>query len=409
MSSEGDEAIAAREALGRLRKLQAVTEAALEHLSLEELLDELLGRIRDVLEADTCAVLLLDTVTNELVARAAKGLEEEVARGIRIPLGVGFAGRIAAEARPIALATVDSSTVANPILTECGVSSLLGAPLIAHDRVHGVVHVGTLEPRVFTAGDVELLMLAAQRLAVAIERVRIHEELVRLERLERSFIALASHELRTPAAVIYGISETLEQRAGELAPDQVAELRRALYDNSVRLRDLVEQLLDLSRLDARTTAVKPELLPLRELVGGLVSALPPEDAAKIELEIPSELEVEVDPRVLERILVNLLVNAVRYGGPPVVVTAYVERRHLHLCVEDRGRGVKPVFVPQLFERFTRSEEAGQARGAGLGLAIARAYATAHGGVLGYEPGKPQGSCFRLTIPLRAAEPAPPPT
>ena len=83
-----------------LRKLQTVTDAALAHFPLEELLDQLLVRIRDALEADTCAVLLLDETGSELVARAAKGLEEEVERGVRIPVGKGFAGRIAAERRP---------------------------------------------------------------------------------------------------------------------------------------------------------------------------------------------------------------------------------------------------------------------------------------------------------------------
>ena len=84
-----------------LRKLQAVTEAALAYMSLDELLDELLTRVRDALEADTCAVLLLDDTGTELVARAAKGLEEEVERGVRIPVGKGFAGRIAAMGVPV--------------------------------------------------------------------------------------------------------------------------------------------------------------------------------------------------------------------------------------------------------------------------------------------------------------------
>src|SRR5438132_9539557 len=90
-------------AAGQLRKLQLVADAALAHLSLPELLDALLERVREILDADTCAVLLLDEQTNELVARAARGLEEEVRRGVRIPVGHGFAGRIAAERRPIVI------------------------------------------------------------------------------------------------------------------------------------------------------------------------------------------------------------------------------------------------------------------------------------------------------------------
>ena len=120
-----------------LRKLQLVTEAALSALTLEPLLDELLIRTRDVLEADTCAILLLDAATNELVARAAKGIEEEVEAGVRIPVGKGFAGRIAAYRHPVVIPDVDHADVLNPILREKGIKSLLGAPLMSRGRGAG--------------------------------------------------------------------------------------------------------------------------------------------------------------------------------------------------------------------------------------------------------------------------------
>src|ERR671922_2722632 len=98
----------------RLRKLLLVTDAALSHLSLDDLLDELLTRIREILDADTAAFLMLDEHTDELVARAAKGLEEEVERGVRIPVGGGFAGRVAAERRPIAIEDATHADIVNP-------------------------------------------------------------------------------------------------------------------------------------------------------------------------------------------------------------------------------------------------------------------------------------------------------
>src|SRR2546421_1697263 len=126
----------------RLRDLQAITEAALAHLSQGDLLDELLDRIRGILGADTAAVLLLDEGAQEVVIRAAKGLEEEVERGVRIPLGQGFAGRIAAERRPIHLPEVTPDRVLNPILIEKGVRSLLGVPLMSEGRAVGRRHGG---------------------------------------------------------------------------------------------------------------------------------------------------------------------------------------------------------------------------------------------------------------------------
>jgi GAF domain-containing protein/anti-sigma regulatory factor (Ser/Thr protein kinase) len=159
----------------RLRQLQTISEAALAHLRFDELLDELLRRVVGVLRTDTAAVLMLDEERGELVARAAKGLEEEVHAGVRIPLGRGFAGRIAAERRAIKILDVAQAEIQNPILREKGLQSLLGAPLLVEGRVIGVLHVGTLVRRDFSDEDVQLLQLAADRMAVAIDHARLYE------------------------------------------------------------------------------------------------------------------------------------------------------------------------------------------------------------------------------------------
>jgi GAF domain-containing protein len=169
----------------RLQRLQALTDAALANLDLEELLSSLLGRTRELLEADTCALLLLDEDADELVARAAVGIEEEVERGVRIPVGRGFAGRVAAERRPVVLDDVDHAEVLNPILREKGIKSLLGVPLLVGGAAIGVLHVGVLHHRVFSDTDVELLQLAGDRAAPAIEHARAYEaERKARERLE---------------------------------------------------------------------------------------------------------------------------------------------------------------------------------------------------------------------------------
>ena len=250
----------------RLRRLQSVTDTALAPLSLDSLLDELLDRIRDALEADTCAVLLLDEPRRELVARAARGIEEEVEQGVRIPLGQGFAGRVAAERRPVVIPDVDHSEVLNPILREKGIRSLLGAPLLARERVLGVVHVGTLEPREFTQDDIELLSLVAARVAVALERSLIHEELVKLDSLKREFIATAAHEVRTPASIIFGVAKTLSERGDTLDEDTRASLFKAFFEASERLARLTDDLLDFSRLDAQAAELCLERLSLEKLV-----------------------------------------------------------------------------------------------------------------------------------------------
>jgi serine phosphatase RsbU (regulator of sigma subunit)/anti-sigma regulatory factor (Ser/Thr protein kinase) len=177
-----------QETAERLRRVLRVTDVALAHLSPEALLDELLIRVREILDADTAAVLLLDEATDELVARAAKGLEEEVEQGVRIPVGKGFAGRIAADRSPVIIRRVHQRNVLNPILQEKGVRSLLGVPLLVHGRVLGVIHVGTLTERVFTEHDVELLQLVAERAALALH-VRMYErERMMTETLQSVFL-----------------------------------------------------------------------------------------------------------------------------------------------------------------------------------------------------------------------------
>lgn len=145
----------------RLRAIQSITDAALSRLDDRELLAELLERTRDALQADTAAVLLLDFASGQLIATAAAGLEEEVNQGVRIPVGRGFAGRIAAGHQPVILDHVDHTTVLNPILWAKGIQSMMGVPMVAGGKVIGVLHVGSLTPRQFTAHEVELLQLAA--------------------------------------------------------------------------------------------------------------------------------------------------------------------------------------------------------------------------------------------------------
>ena len=155
-------------AADRLRDLRSVTDAALAYLPLEDLLNELLVRVVTILDADTAAILLLQDDDKTLVARAAKGLEEEVERGVRIPVGRGFAGRIAASKQPVQIENLDYAEIVNPILRKKGLRSLLGVPLLVEGGVIGVMHIGTLTERKFKAEDVELLQSAGDRAALAI-------------------------------------------------------------------------------------------------------------------------------------------------------------------------------------------------------------------------------------------------
>src|SRR5690348_8842557 len=172
----------------KLRRLQAITDAALAHLGLEDLLAELLERTRDLLRADTAAILLLEPSGTELIATAASGLEEDVRQGVRLPIGRGFAGQVAAEGRPITIEQVDHTSVANPVLLSEGIASVVGVPMINAGRVIGVLHVGALSHRRFTADDIELLQLVADRAVLATQARTAHLDRAASLALQRSLL-----------------------------------------------------------------------------------------------------------------------------------------------------------------------------------------------------------------------------
>jgi serine phosphatase RsbU (regulator of sigma subunit) len=183
----------------KLRDIRSVTDEALLRLGADELLATLLDRVREILDADTAAVLMLDSSGRQLIATAASGLEEEVSQGVRIPVGRGFAGRIAAERRPVILDRVDHGTVLNPLLFRKGIRSLVGVPLIVQGTVLGVLHAGTLRNRVFTADDAALLQLAADRAALAVQSLRAREDRASALALQQSLVPSA---LPTVAGVV---------------------------------------------------------------------------------------------------------------------------------------------------------------------------------------------------------------
>jgi putative methionine-R-sulfoxide reductase with GAF domain len=176
--------------------LQAITDAALSQLGVEDLLTELMTRTRDLIAVDSATVLLLNTSGTELVATAASGLEEEIHLAVRVPVGGGFAGRVAATGQPLVIDRVNASTVASPVLIAAGVSTMLGVPLIRTGTVVGVLQVGSIGPRAFTHDDIELLQLVADRASTVVQ-----DRAVRLDRatalaLQRSLLPDHPTEIR---------------------------------------------------------------------------------------------------------------------------------------------------------------------------------------------------------------------
>ena len=288
---------------------------------------------------------------------------------------------------------VDEYPVYNPILREKRLKSMVGVPLLVRGESLGVLHVGTLTPRRFTQDEVELLQIVSERVAIAIERAQVHEELMQLDQLKLNFVAIASHELRTPATSVYGVLKTLAERGPELNDELREELIRVGVEQGERLRRLLEELLDLSRLDARAINVAPRPVVLKaavaDVVRGALSVLGRGRARHPGRSRGGRRSARARARRLEP----------RRERRPLRRAADPDRRATARPASpdcDRGRRSRHPEGARGTDLRPLRRGGGEA-GHGLGLAIARAYAQAHGGDLVYDP-RASGARFELLIP-----------
>jgi len=399
-------------ALARLRSILSITETALGSLKLDELLSALLEKIEQELVVDTVAVLLMDPTGTTLVARAARGIEEEVERGVRIPVGSGFAGRIAADRRAIVLDDVAHADVLNPILREKGIRSLAGVPLIVGERVLGVLHVGTLGGTRFTTADVQFLELIASRIAMAIEHARLYEaareahsvaaEATEALRVRDEFLSIAAHELRTPMTAATVAAQLLQKSlraSGSLTPMQERAIA-TLHTQIARQARLVSHLVDSVRLGADRFALEIATVDVSSLlrsVVGLFSGISERHAFQVQA--PDELVAEIDSMRVEQVITNLIDNAVKYSpqGGAIEVTLVRTPSTFVLSVRDHGIGVAPEQLTKVFARFYQAHP--NRSGLGLGLYISREIVERHGGTMYAELPSGGGTRFVVSLPL----------
>ncbi len=229
-------------------------------------------------------------------------------------------------------------------------------------------------------------------------------ELRRLEAIRKEFVANVSHELRTPLASIKALVETLEAGAIDDRPMAVDFLARIVGEVD-RLAALVDELLDLARLESGRITLRQESLDPRDLIGRAAERLKPQtERARLDLlvEVAEGLPlVQADRTRVEQVLLNLIHNAIKFtpAGGRIFVTAHIEDAMLMVEVRDTGVGIAADEVPRIFERFYKADKARRSEGTGLGLAIAKHIVLAHGGTIGLESQRGVGTVFRFTLPL----------
>lgn len=235
------------------------------------------------------------------------------------------------------------------------------------------------------------------------ELQRTNEEVQAVNQTMRDFVAIASHDLRSPLTAILGFSTALSQFWGQFDDVQKLDFIASIQRQGENLSHIIEDLLTVSKIEAGALDVHHDVVVLREAMQDLTDTFQ-KRTAEIEITTPPDLTALVDRDHLRRIVVNFVGNALKYGVPPVGVEARAHDGWVEIRVRDCGKGVPEEFRPRLFGRFARSDaaKASGVTGTGLGLSIVQGLARANGGDVWYEPNVPHGSVFGVRLPASVA-------
>jgi len=284
---------------------------------------------------------------------------------------------------------------------------------------HSVLGVLVLLPvnlrRIFLPEQQKLLETFLRQIAQAITRVRLSEQArktqvaMEAERLRNSLLSSISHDLRTPLATIVGSASTLVEDNGRLKPEDKLDLTWAIYDEAQRMSNLVNNILDMARLDTGVIALNKQWHPVEEIIGTVLTRLQKAlQQRPIKVEIPPGIPmIYADSVMMEQVLINLLENALRYtpAGSALDITVHPLPSAVEIAVGDAGPGIPKGMENRLFEKFFRVRNEGAQSGVGLGLAICKAIVDVHGGAIKAQNRPGGGAVFTFSIPLDHKPPA----
>jgi two-component system sensor histidine kinase KdpD len=309
-------------------------------------------------------------------------------------------------------------------LAGLGTATLPGAralylPLLASRGALGVLGVRPANPHAFDAPDqLHQLETFANQTALALERARLAEEATQAElhmeteRLRNSLLSSVSHDLRTPLAAITGAATTLLAKDARVEDGVGRELLELIREEAERLNRLVQNLLEMTRLESGALKLHREWHSMEEAVGAALRRCAGVlGDRRLQVRVPPDLPlVEMDDVLIEQVLINLLDNAAKYTPPgsPVSVTGTGDTERVTVEVADHGPGLPPGDAERIFEKFYRSGTA-PGRGAGLGLAIAKGIVEAHGGRIWAHTLPEGGAAFFFALPVTGVPPSVPPT
>ena len=411
----------ARDQLEQLRFLHEVARLGTTARTWDELLETVVDRTRDVLHADVSSLYLLDRDGAYLTLAATNGLDRFQIGRARVPFGEGLTGRVAADRRPLVIPDVKADSRflwVRGIDQRRFVASMLSVPLTWHDQIVGVLNVQTEQRRVFSEADVAQLGAVADLLAGIIEKGRQQSEaearveaLKAIDEARSELIALVTHELRTPLAVVRAYADLLADdpplRGRQSRDVTRRETRAAWHRATLQQIERLDRLVDSILASVRVVPEGPaSVIPvdLRMLVGEVVGSLRPIlEHHPVEIVPSVRLHALADPPRLHQILEHLVENAVKYAPPDTTIRIEwsLNEGVVQLGVSDEGPGIPDEWRERIFEPYAR-RDTHTARGSGIGLYAAKRLGESMGARLWCEPARPHGARFVVALPAAVA-------
>ena len=411
----------ARDPLAELRFLREILRLATTAGTWEELLESVVDGTRDALDASVSSLYLLDRDGADLTLAATNGLDRYQIGRAKVPFGEGITGSVAASRQPMVIPSVRDEPRflwVRGIDQRRFVASMLSVPLTWHDQVVGVLNVQTEQPRDFTESDVAQLSAVADLLAGIVEKGRLQreaeaqvEQLKALDHARNELIALVTHELRTPLAVVRAYTDLLSEEPpldGRSSRDPERRATRAAWhtgtlDQIDRLNRLVDSILESVRVVPDSPA-DMRTIDLRATIEELVEELRPLlHRHRTVLEPSPRLHAVADRGRLRKVLEHLVENAVKYAPPDtrVAIAWALVEGIVRIAITDEGPGIPEEWRERIFEPYARRETQ-TARGSGIGLYAARRLAESMGARLWCEPAPAGGARFVLALPAAVA-------
>ncbi len=414
-----------------LKVLYDISEFMSVGLNIDELSTQIVEKISSIMNVGNCSLMLLDEAEKELVIKSAKGLSKDIIKNTRLRIGENISGWVVQNKAPLLIEDIDKDERFRVYRKERYMTmSLLSVPLKIKDSVLGVLNVNNkLNGGVFTQDDLEMLTIVALQVAIAIDNARLYEELKfsqeglaknhkemgrlledmkKMEKMKDEFISIVSHELRTPLTSIKeAVSLLVDEIPGKISDDQREFLLLIKHDTE-RLARLLNDILDISRIEAGKLQMKMEELDIREVIRHCVGSMNPMANVKgIKLlnEVNHDLSmIDADRIKIEQILTNLLSNAIKFSPNKGEIRVVVKDGdgYITISVIDNGIGIPEKDLEKIFDKFYQSDSSTtrRAEGTGLGLSIVKGLVEVHGGRIWVESKEGEGSAFHFTLPKK---------